>query len=49
MFEAVCSQRIQQFDDEDSDEEDEDDDIEDSNTWVDKDATYSLPMEHHNR
>ena len=48
MFEAVCSERIQQFDDDpESEEEEEEDD--DSNTWADKDANLSSPMDHLNR
>lgn len=49
MFEAVCSDRIQQFDDEESDEEDEDENNDSSSTWVDKDISLSSPMDHHNR
>ena len=48
MFESVCVDRVQQFDDEpDSEEEEEEDD--DSSTWVDKDTSLSSPMDHHNR
>lgn len=46
MFEAVCTDRIQQFDDEESDEEEDED--EDSGAWADKDAGLSSPMDHRN-
>ena len=48
LFEAVCSERIRQFDDEESEEEEEDDeDEDDSHLWADKDPNSSSPMDHH--
>lgn len=44
MFEAACSDRIQQFDDEDESEDEEDE--YDSGTWSNKDANLASPMEH---
>ncbi len=46
LFEAACSDRIQQFDDEEESEE-EDEAEEDDSMWADKDANLASPMDHH--
>jgi len=45
LFEAACSDRIQQFDDEEESEEEEE--VEDDVMWQDKDANLASPMDHH--
>ena len=45
LFEAACSDRIQQFDDEEESEEEEEG--EDDVMWPDKDANLASPMDHH--
>ena len=48
MFEAVCSDRIKQFDDEDSEEEEEEEEEDDdSGSWTEKEVNLS-PMDHQN-
>ena len=47
MFEAACSDRIQQFDDEEESEEEEEEEEDDSSMWADKDVNLASPMDHH--